>query len=122
MPIIYKDDSLDNNQQSHPATIMDKKHPCYLMKREAVGSKSVFHWNKEQAYKMYKWYCEGWNSPDLHDEFGEVIHEYDFKKIIKKSHYLCGKKPSKETIEEMWKAAQMEKKILESLGEEEDDK
>lgn len=124
MPIVYYDKAiLDQGNSYHPAAVIDENHPCYRMVREAVDGKSVFHWTKSQAYAMYKWYCEGWKSVKLEDEFGEDVPEYSFKEIIRKSHYMVsreGKKlvPSLETIQEMWDAVLMEKKILEANGDE----
>lgn len=131
MALIYTDkEVLEKSNNFHPATEIDTDHPCYRMKREAVGKKSVFHWTKQQAYQMYEWYCEGWKNCEIKTEFGENISEYDFKDIIKASHYLVpadgrsktkNLKPSDETIQEMWGAHQMEKKILASIGEDKSD-
>lgn len=123
MALIYTDKAvLSDAENSHPAAKLDTDHPCYCMKREAVGEKSVFHWTKEQAYQMYKWYCEGWKSGDIETEFGESVTAYDFKDILKASHYMFpGDIPSGETIQEMWDAHLMKKKTLESAGEEKED-
>lgn len=125
MPLIYYDKSILANRDIHPATKIDTEHPCYKMQREAVDGKSVFRWTKDQAYQMYKWYIDAYHQYDLVDEFGERVSEYDFKDFIKKSHYLEKKgkslTPSQFTIEEMWNAVQMEKKILASIGEDDKD-
>ena len=121
MPIIYIDRVVkEGSNDRHPSLVVDEMHPCYRMVREAIDGKSVFHWNKNQAYQMYKYYVDGYHNIDLVDEFGETVGRYDFEPIIKKSHYLIaeGKKmvPSLETIEELWAAVEMEKKILASNG------
>ena len=121
MPIIYIDRVVkEGSNDRHPSLVVDETNPCYQMVREAIDGKSVFHWNKNQAYQMYKYYVDGYHNTDLVDEFGETVGRYDFEPIIKKSHYLIaeGKKmvPSLETIEELWAAVEMEKKILASNG------
>ncbi len=120
MPLIYIDKALNNVKNNHPAMMPDVKHPCYRMVREAIEGKSVFHWDKKQAYAMYDWYCDGWRSADLESEFGERVSEYDFREIIENSYYMVGKKAvSEETIKGMWEAVKMEHKVLKSIGEEE---
>jgi len=131
MALIYIDKAvLSNSGNLHPAIEIDESHPCYRMVRAAIDGKSVFHWTKAQAHKMYEWYCEGWKNTELQTEFGESVSDYDFKDIIKASHYLVPTsksvgnkklKPSDETIQGMWDAHLMEKKILESIGEDKED-
>ena len=123
MPIIYIDRSVKNGEKDrHPSLVVDEMHPCHRMVREAIDGKSVFRFDRGQAYAMYEWYCEGWKSKDLYDEFGEKVSEYTFQDILKKSHYMIpdGKKmvPSLETIEDLHAAIEMERKILESNGDE----
>ena len=123
MPIIYIDRVVkEGSNDRHPSLVVDETNPCYQMVREAIDGKSVFHWNKNQAYQMYKYYVDGYHNTDLVDEFGETVGRYDFEPIIKKSHYLIaeGKKmvPSLETIEELWSAVEMERKILASNADE----
>ncbi len=122
MPLIYIDKELDSIKSNHPAMTPDKKHPCYLMVREAIKGKSVFHWDKKQSYAMYNWYCEGYRNHNLESEFGEHVSEYDFKDIVKSSYYMeTPKKVSEYTIKEMWEAVKMEHKVLKSIGEDVDD-
>ena len=123
MPIIYIDRVVkEGSNDRHPSLVVDEMHPCHRMVREAIDGKSVFRFDRGQAYAMYEWYCEGWKSKDLYDEFGEKVSEYTFQDILKKSHYMIpdGKKmvPSLETIEELHAAVEMERKILESNGDE----
>ena len=122
MPLIYYDREVLEAKDAHPAMVPDKKHPCYAMVRSAIDGKSVFAWNKKQAFSMYKWYCEGWPSVSIYTEFGEDVSVYTFKDMIIASHYMIGKKVSSETIKEMWDAVQMEHKILELIGEKEEGK
>jgi len=126
MPIIYIDRSVKNGEKDrHPSLVVDEMHPCHRMVREAIDGKSVFRFDRVQAYAMYEWYCEGWKSKDLYDEFGEKVSEYTFQDILKKSHYMIpdGKKmvPSLETIEDLYAAIEMEKKILASNGTADED-
>ena len=126
MSITYIDRNLEaGNEHDHPAMEINKEHPCYKIVRSLVDKKSVFHWDKQQAVAMYKYYVEGWHSTDFADEFGNRLYESDFKEAIKKSHYqiLSGKKlvPSKETIGDMWAAIEMERKMLAANGESEDE-
>ncbi len=130
MALIYYDRSVDTtNTQYHPAAVIDLEHPCYKMVREAIDGKSVFHWTREQAYTMYVWYVESWNGTDIYTEFGELVYSSDFKEVIKTSHYLVedpdGRKkglvPSRETIEALYAAVEMEKKMLASNGDDEDE-
>lgn len=132
MPMLYFDRKiLQQSDSRHPALEVNETHPCYRMIREAVDGKSVFYFNREQAYDMYVWYHEGWKSSDLYDEFGESIPDFKFKEILAKSHYMVpepkpkgvNKKmiPSDETIEDLFNAVTMERKILESIGEEDKD-
>lgn len=129
MPIIYYDRAVKEGSPSrHPSLEVNEKHPCYRMVREAIDGKSVFHFDRNQAYAMIEWYCERWNNTDLVDEFGDNVADYNFKDLLKASYYV--KEPatktkkivvSDENMEELHAAIEMEKKLLESIGEEKDE-
>ena len=126
MSIVYFDESvLKERSGQHPALVVDKDHPCCRIVREAIDGKSVFHWNREQAFAMYTWWVEGYQYGDLIDEFGERISSYDFKATVEKSYYLVqeGKKsvPSTETIAELYAAITMEREMLKAIGEEKEE-
>lgn len=112
MSIIYYDKSILETEDVHPAMEPNLEHPCYRVKREAIDGQSVFHWTKEEAYKMYDWYIIGWRNPRWVTEFGDSVPDYDMKPIIKESHYMNNGHPSKETIEEMCAGVEMQKKML----------
>lgn len=121
MPVVYYDNSAlaSGGYSRHPAWALDKTHACYKITRSYVAKKSMFHWTREEALKMYEWLIENYNANSIVDEFDEPVQRYEFEEILKKSYYEETKgKPSAETIQEIYDAYQVQKRLQEAADKE----
>jgi len=119
MPIYT--DSTVLNMKPHPGLTVDPNHPTVKMRRKAVKGKSVFIVNEEDALALARYYLDDYHNDNVYDEFGTQI--WDFKTILKDSYYMkTAKTVSKFTFQELLDAYRVEKKLLESIQNEKEEK